>query len=81
MQWRVKIMYSCMICIYFLTMYNYATFEGDLFNIGMLFGVAEVFGILVGEKAVQGFPDWITLIVSVLLAVIFNMLCKISGIP
>jgi predicted MFS family arabinose efflux permease len=74
-------MYSCMIFIYFLTMYNYSTFEGDLFNIGILFGVAEVFGILVGEKFVADYPDWLTLIVSVLLASVFNMVVKMPGIP
>ena len=63
--------------IFFLAMFNYATLKGDAFTIGILFGAAELLGTLFGEPIIQKFPDWIAMIICVLLVMISSLILRI----
>lgn len=63
-----------------MALFNYATIEGDLFTIGILFGSAELLGMCFGEPAMKYLPDWLGLIGDTILIAICSFVLKMPGI-
>lgn len=49
------ILYSSVVMLWFIALYNSAMLKGNILYIGILFGVAEVIGIVFGERLVNHF--------------------------
>lgn len=61
-------------------MYNIESIEGNIFTVGILFGLSEVIGIILGEPLMEFFPDWVGLIASSAVVMILSNLVKVKGI-
>jgi hypothetical protein len=48
-------MFVSMWNLYYLGLFNYSCIQGDTFSVGILYGVAEILGILIGEPAMHLF--------------------------
>ena len=75
--WKLKIMMLCMLNIYYLALFNYSQIKGDIFTVGIVFGLAEFLGILIGEPAANHFPDWIAMTFSTAGMMICCLILKI----
>jgi hypothetical protein len=77
---KTKVVYICVLNIYYMALFNYATIQGDIFTIGILFGFAEFIGIVIGEPAMKYAPDWLGLIVDTILIGACSVILKEPGI-
>lgn len=79
---QLKLMFLSFACfnIYFLTMYDIESIQGNIFTVGILFGLSEVLGIVLAEPLMEYFPDWIGLIASSLVVMILSGLVKVEGL-
>ena len=78
--WQLKIMYICILNIYYLALYNYTSVNGNQFTIGIIFGLSDFCGCLFGEVILSFVPDWIGMIWSIILVMIASILLKMSEI-
>lgn len=74
--WKTKIMFVCVFNLYYLALLNFATVKGDMFTVGILFGLAEFMGILFGEPAMHHFPDWLAMIFSTVVVMVCSVVLK-----
>lgn len=63
--------------IYFLALFNSKNLEGDEFTIGILFGLSEFFGVIIGEKVISRVPETIGFRYSLLIAMVCFMSIKV----
>jgi hypothetical protein len=66
--------------IYFLAIFNSSQVQGNIFTIGILFGLSEALGIMFGERVIQLMPDWVGYIFSTSVIVICSIIVKIPGL-
>ena len=78
--WKVKMIFICMYNIYFLAIFNYASIEGDIFTLGMLFGSAEFLGLILGEPILKRFPDWLAMMFSLLVVMVCSVILKMPDV-
>lgn len=67
----------CFTNIYFLALYNSKNLKGDEFTIGILFGLSESFGVIIGEKVISRVPETIGFRYSLLIAIICFLSIKV----
>jgi len=75
-----KVMFMAMMNLYFLAMFNYSSLKGDVFTIGILFGLSEVLGVLVGEPLIAHFPDHIAMTCCLVMVMICSFLLKLPDL-
>jgi hypothetical protein len=78
--WQIKIMYICILNIYYLALYNYTSINGNNFTIGMIFGISDMLGTLLGEYFLRLVPDWIGMLLSIIIVMVASVLLKMPGI-
>ena len=71
------VMNVCFTNIYFLALYNSKNLKGDEFTIGILFGLSECFGVLIGEKVISRVPETIGFRYSLLIAMVCFLSIKV----
>jgi hypothetical protein len=72
-------MYICILNIYYLALYNYTSIDGNNFTIGIIFGVSDMCGTLLGEVVMTLVPDWIGMLLSIIIVMVASVLLKIPG--
>lgn len=60
----LAIMFTCSLNLYYLGLFSSAELKGDAFTIGICFGLAETFGILLGERMLEHLPEHISMYIS-----------------
>lgn len=72
-------MYICILNIYYLALYNYTSINGNNFTIGIIFGLSDMLGTLLGEAIMSYIPDWIGMLFSIVIVMIASVLLKMPG--
>ena len=74
MTWKNKVVFITMGFNYLFVMFNIGSISGNIFEVGIIFGVSELLGILFGAKFVKLLPDWTGYKVSMVTAMICNLI-------
>ena len=77
MTWKNKIVTITMGFNYYFVMFNIGTLQGNMFKVGIIFGASELLGIFFGGKFIQLMPDWIGYQLSMVVAMVTNLLLQI----
>ena len=55
--WKIIVVFITLGFYYFFVMFNIENIPGNLFEVGIVFGIAESLGVLIGEKIAKVLPD------------------------
>uniref|UniRef100_A0A7S3CPP2 Uncharacterized protein n=1 Tax=Strombidium rassoulzadegani TaxID=1082188 RepID=A0A7S3CPP2_9SPIT len=69
-----------MLNIYFLGLLNSSQIQGNIFTIGILFGLSECFGVIVGEPIIEHFDDYSSIFFALTVVVISSSLVKVEAL-
>lgn len=75
---KLCLMYICFNMLYFITLYNCCKLQGDVFLIGIIFGLSEYSGCLFSEKIITKIGDLNCMRMSVIVCLICVFLARIS---
>ena len=69
------------ICVmYYLVLYNSAVLKGNIFIIGILFGICECTGIIIVDPILHGVQDHIAMVLAVIGVLIASTVVKFDGL-
>ena len=54
-------------------MFNIGSLKGNIFKVGIIFGTSELLGIFFGDKFAKMLPDWIGYQLSMVIAMVTNL--------
>ena len=74
MTWKNKIVTITMGFNYYFVMFNIGSLPGNIFKVGIIFGTSELLGIFFGAKFVELLPDWIGYILTMVIAMVTNLI-------
>ena len=74
MTWKNKVVTITMGFNYYFVMFNIGSLPGNIFEVGIIFGVSELLGIFFGAKFVKLLPDWTGYKVSMVIAMTCNLI-------
>jgi hypothetical protein len=77
---KLKLLFISVFNIYFLAIFNSSQVQGNIFTIGILFGLSEALGIMFGERLINLLPDWLGYILSTSVIMACSIIVKIPGI-
>jgi hypothetical protein len=64
--------------MYYLGLFNSSELQGNIFTIGILFGISEVLGILIGEPIVHHFPPHLASYFSLTMVLVTSNMVKLD---
>ena len=68
MTFKLHVLIVTVLYVYYIVLFNIGNLKGHIFTTGILFGLSEVLGILIGEPIVKMLPDWLGFQISMSLA-------------
>lgn len=66
--------------IYFLVLFNSSQLKGDVLKITLIFGIAEVIGVLTSPKVVNLIPLKLSITITCIIIMILNLVSKYADL-
>ena len=63
----LSLLWGSMCTMYYLALYNSAELRGNVLTLGLMFGISECLGVILGERFLKFFPDYICSYISLII--------------